>query len=327
MRVGLVTPWQTRCGLAEYAKNLVECSQGIDFKIVTWPLSFQHIVEETEDVDIIHFNYSSGWFNDIGLDEWQKFRDRGQPNILTFHDSSEEMVKKVVKLGLFDRIVVHTGTWNPYPKSVRWIFQPIKNVDTTGIPVHSKIGTAGFPFPWKGFPKVAHAANQLGVKYFAIMSESDQVDAYQMKKVVTDICPNSEVVVGWLEYETIVKRLAQCAMNVFAYDLSYQQLPMNGISAGVRFGLAARRPVIVSKCKMFEDLLDYPDEVYVAGDVLGETIIQVFKDIADGCVKLPNHFLEERSWEKGAEKYKNVYEELYDTESNDARRRLSRAGA
>lgn len=324
MKVGLITTWQTECGLAEYAKNLVECSEGVEFKIISFPLSFDHIVSETEGVDLIHFNYSSGWFNEVRLNEWQKFRKQGKPTMLTFHDSSDDMVMKIAPFGLFDKIVVHKKAATcEYPDNVVVIPQPVRVVDVSGIPVYSKIGTAGFPFPWKGFDRAAFAAHQLGVKFLAIMADSAQVNALIAREIVLGFCPTAEIIVDWLPYDAIVRRLAECAMTVFDYDTVYQQLPLNGISAGVRFGIAARRPVIVSRCKMFDDLLDYPDEIYVSDDVLGVTIIQVFKDILDGCVKLPKRILEDMSWDRCAKLYLGVYKELYDFKQNDERGRLS----
>jgi hypothetical protein len=79
-RIGLVTNWGERCGVAEYARNLVDHldGSGVEVKEIGEPLEFQHIFWETEDVDVIHFNYASGIFRKIKIEDWSLFRRKGQ---------------------------------------------------------------------------------------------------------------------------------------------------------------------------------------------------------------------------------------------------------
>lgn len=327
MKIGLVTNWSERCGVSEYARNLVEhCMlySDIQFKLVSYPLTYEHIAEETKDVDLIHFNYASGIFRYVGTNDWHKFRESGKKTLMTFHDSSPDMALAASKL--FDGVVIHGG--ESCAPNVVVIPQGVRLVDVSDIPLQGRVGTAGFPFPWKGFLRLAYAAKQLDLKCLMIMAESEQINAHQVKRDVLSICSSLEVIVGWFGYDEIVRHLASSIANVFPYDMGYrlgnQQYPMNGISAGVRFGLSARRPVIVSRCMMFNDLLPYEDEIYFAEDGLGleHTIIQVYKDVADGCAKMPKRILEDMSWDRCARLYNGIYEELYDFEPNDERGRL-----
>jgi hypothetical protein len=79
----------------------------------------------------------------------------------------------------------------------------------------------------------------------------------------------------------------------------------------VRFGLAAGRPVVVTRHHHFRDLFSYPDEVYfVENDDLTATVKKVLNDIDNGCAKFPNKLLEDMSWTKCASMYVDLYKGL-----------------
>jgi len=323
MKVALVSNWGEHCGVAEYGANLRTylLESDICFKQVGKPLTYDHVFQSTEDVDIIHFNYASAIFRFMELGDWPKFRSRGQKTMLTFHDSSVQMTEKIVQNNLFDRIVVHDPPRKGrpyYSPSVSLIPQPIR---LSYIPKNLNqfprtIGTAGFPFPWKGFLEVARTAKSMDMGYLALLSESDQIDAKKVRDQILEIHPKAEVEIAWFDYDTIVWKLSRCAVNVFAYD---ERAAVFGISASVRMALAAMRPVIVSDMEQFRDLKDYQDEVYLIKNGLVNAIERVMEDIEQGKEKRPKRILLDMNWPKCAGMYHQVYKELVgDLVSNNA---------
>lgn len=323
MRIGLVSNWGERCGVAEYAQNLVDHldGSGVEVKEVGLPLTFEHVFVETADVDVIHFNYASGIFRNMKLEDWPKFKSRGQKTMLTFHDSSQDMIQRISRSGLFDRMVVHekVDPWRKYIDAVTVIPQPVKLVYIPQTEVQQKIGVVGFPFPWKGFWRVAMAAKRLGLGFMALLSESDQVDVKGAEVDILRRYPAAEVNTEWLVYRHIIQKLAECSMTVFDYDYSYVGHPLYGISAAVRMAMAAKRPLLVSNCRQFRDLTDYEDEIYFIQNGLDETIHRVMEDIKNGRERKPNRILLDMNWTTCAEKYLHTYKELVrDTVANNA---------
>ncbi len=125
MRIGLVTNWDEKCAVAEYAKNLanhvVAHSKDVDFKIVTGTLDFDSVYQRTRDVDIIHFNYCAHAFAHMAPDGWQKFT--GQPRVFTLHESTDWWARKLATTNVADFIVVHDRCRDgaPMPANVKHI--------------------------------------------------------------------------------------------------------------------------------------------------------------------------------------------------------------
>jgi len=197
-------------------------------------------------------------------------------------------------------------------------------VELNGIKPELKIGTAGFPFPWKCFEAVAYVAQKVGVGFLAIIPESNKVDNLpEIKRYLKQVCPRTEFVQGWFTQDEVIRRLATCMATVFPYGPISLDTPFYGVSGAARFGLAARRPTIVSQCSMFQDLRNYKDEVYFVPppvndpELLGPTlhiieqaVRQVFSDEANSCARLPKKILEDMNWTRCAKMYTDVYREV-----------------
>ncbi len=325
MKLAFVSNWDERCGNAEYARNLVGHIQkhsDMDVKFVGRPLSFEHVYKETRDVDVIHFNCVTPEFRELAteFEPWTKFKEDGKALTMMLQDNTQSKTERAAQLvyredvskpwqRVFDAIAVHAAPDEgcSYPSNVRVIPHGIVSVDVSNVFPERKIGTAGFPMPWKGFVESAELARRFGVGYLAIMPASHHIDVEQTKRKVLEICPKAEVVTDWLPHEQIIRRLAECFVNVYAYDLDYPDRTFEGISGAVRFGLAAKRPVIVSKNSLFRDLAGYPNEVYIIEQRLENTLVKVVRDWNDGTTKVPKKILEDMSWSRVACQYLEMW--------------------
>ncbi len=310
MRIGLVTNWDEKCAVAEYAKNLanhvVAHSKDVDFKIVTGTLDFDSVYQRTRDVDIIHFNYCAHAFAHMAPDGWQKFKD-GPPRIFTFHESSDWWTRKLAGTGITDWLVVHDKCRDgaPMPVNVKHIPFGIPEVDLTGIEVEHKVGTFGCAFPWKGLYPLAYACGQLDMPLMALLSEPSADDCkigwQQLRAEMESVCPKLEISTEWMPQDEVIKKLATCKVIAFPFD---HCSPITGISASVRFGLAARRPLVLTRFFHFSDLFDYEYDVYFTDRGLQHTLMDAWCDYP----RLPDPIVRDMSWKRSAQMYCDLYQ-------------------
>jgi hypothetical protein len=335
MKVAVVTNWDEHCGNAEYAANLVHHAKrhsNVQIKIVPRPLTFDHIYAETRDVDLIHFNCVTPEFRSLTTEQWPwpRFKEGDKNLTMMLQDSSQLRIKKAAGfvhqneqskwVPVFDCIAVHEDPVDePYPPNVRVIPHGLLIEDVSDVKIQLKVGVAGFPMPWKGFIATAQAARNMKVGFLAIIPESKHVDVEQTKRLILEVHPEAEIVTEWLSQKQVIRRLAECFVTVFAYDEVYTGMEGHefaGISGGVRFGLSARRPIIISHCSLLRDLHKYPHEIYAInktaammgyGRGIEMAIRQVFDDYQVGCVRRPARILQDMNWDHTACMYLDMW--------------------
>ncbi len=264
MRIGLVTNWETKCAVAEYARNLVEhvqkANRRLEFKIISPPMSFQRVWTETRDCDVIHFNYAMHIFRDMELDGWGKFRNEKQKVIMTLHESSDFLVRNILREKIVDEMILHDAPRDGMgiPEEVRVIPFGVRHVDLSGIKVRPRsVATFGCAFPWKGLHELAYACDSLNMALTILMSEPDsekgKINWDKLYAELRALNPTVTFIKAWLPEDQAIRMLASYACIAFPFD---ERAPVTGISASVRFGISARRPLILRKIVHFSDL--YP---------------------------------------------------------------------
>jgi len=350
IRVGLVTNWQEACAVAEYANSLVMHTHDpeIQFKIITRPLSYEHIVNESRDVDVLHFNVAWWLFDHITGEQWKSFRKRGKRVLITLHESYEPEIRSLGGLGpAADAIVVHEQpsdsiAWPEgfyyIPQGVRLV-EGIKQFEFGQCEDHSpdfeckdcntkdarvragkwKLGTLGFPFWWKNYQLTAKVARKLGLGFMFLMGKpkSDKIDLDAITREILDIHPEAEIVTGWQPYDYMVRRLSECVATVYPYN---ETAKIFGVSAGVRMGIAAGRPIIISQHQQqFKDVRKYADEVYeVHSSKLEEAVMGVLRDTRESCERKPAVLLKDMSWTQCATKYVELYKKLVNQNAEES---------
>lgn len=111
----------------------------------------------------------------------------------------------------------------------------------------------------------------------------------------------------WLSTNDEISRLSCSTFNVCWYHNTGR-----GVSMAAGFNLASRRPLLVSHSTMFEHLLPWEDEIYMAplGASLNEWLDKVLYDIHRGQEKRPRRVLEELSWARVATHIKQLWESI-----------------
>ncbi len=299
--VDLITSWQERCGIAEYALDLTQNVKDVKFVMHGRPFS-AHDVFEGDIVHLIHGIYlMRHWLPE----DTQRLRDAGKKTLCTYCDTTDIWSGNELSHS-FDRVVVHEPTLD---ESAVVIPHGIPGWKNPGIAPQNKIGTAGFPVEHKGFLELARVAKDLGVGFLAIAPESEHADTHAVMQQVREICPEAEIITDWLHRASVISKLAECAVVAFTHRNPGSH---TGISGSVRMGLAAGRPTVTSRSSQFKDLFSYADEIYILPTdnhddrQLRGVVEQALKPEA----KTPKRILEDMSWEHSGQMYKDVYRQL-----------------
>lgn len=219
-------------------------------------------------------------------------------------------VERISSLDLADAVITH----EPISRPTEVIPVGIWIVKGLAEKVEPMIGTAGFPFPWKQLEITAGVAKSLGVKYrlmapyYDYDKEAEDLPGY-IKGISDILGPLADIHNEWLPVEDVIRELSECAVNVFWFN-SQGLGALQGQSGSVRIGLAARRPIIISRHRKFTTLFPYEDELYIA-----DTVEQV-REFAEGILqapekaKRPKRILSEMGWPAAGRKHAVLIERL-----------------
>lgn len=312
MKIALVTSCEERCGIAEYARNLLtnlyETSPGeATFEVIPHTVSYGEIKSFIYErkCDVVHFNYEPGLFGG-----WlpQHIRSLGKPTLLTLH-TSQDGSNRSEFTDSFTRVVVHEGQDEGNIRYIPMGIPQYKGNDVEESCISYDVGTCGFPFPWKGFPEVVKACKLLGLRCLVIAPESRHANALQMRDQLHAIYNNGRLSVNtkWNTQDQVIARLKNCKVTVFAYHGNNY-----GISAACRLGLATGNPIIVSTSRQFRDLQPYVDEIdFISQPPDPEEIARaILNQLDESTKKVPKRVLSDFSFKRVGEMYMNQYREL-----------------
>lgn len=300
IKVALVTTYAERCGIAEYAKSLVAALSG--------RITFDIYDRDRWDVgkiaaggyDIFHLNYEAGlftqWFN---VRELWRIKETHRPTVMTLHNSRAHNVNPLT--ASFDKVVVHEKTSDGFthiPEGIREGF----NID---LPDRDTLGTAGFPFPHKGFKEVAETSKILGTGCFMIGPTSRHVDTDAVETAVKEINFRVTYIKEYWPEDKVISTLRDSAgVLMFPY-----QGDCSGISGAVRLGLATGRPIVLTRNQMFRDLFAYEDEIEFAQSHNPRHLVDAVMRVTRNG-KRPRRVISDMGWSKSAAMYEQLYKEL-----------------
>jgi hypothetical protein len=289
MKVLLVTPWDTPCGIAEHSYYLQQAVEAADPGIEVLPhpagLDPEVVVARetwiTERDDLIHLNYHAALHSRWTPDYIRQLQGRGYKVVVTFHDTgvpNSDLCKAICAAA--DAVVVHEPFDDlPAEKVHYWRMgvpaaEPAYSVHPfmgwVGQPV---LGSIGFPFPWKHYDQLAKITAQAGWALLLIAPNTtpeQQVRWHELNphiRVIPEFVPRGEA----------ISLLACCDATAFIYVCHN-----TGQSAALLQGIAARKPVFaLSTCRQFRALFYDP---------LGCEVIRwcdTFEEVANHLLRCP----------------------------------------
>jgi glycosyltransferase involved in cell wall biosynthesis len=321
--VALLTTWEERCGIYSHSLNIVNHRvPGIEYIIVPRPWSVEQILVAAEPCQVVHVSYEHTLHGHlVGTGIFQRLREMGKITVCTFHNfwpddgryaiSSPFYTRQNPILKEFDAVVVQDSHTDPKDGFI-YIPQGVMDVPKAST-VEPKLGTAGFPTEAKGSLIMARVAQHLGLGVMQFMPESKHADTHGMAARIRNMVPTADLYFDFHPQEYIATRLSECLLTCWLYRVFAGQ---SGIAGSVRLGLAAGRPVVVSRAGMYRDLFDYEDEIYFvdSDQPTSENVLpvvqKVLADIKAGNPKRSDRIIKECSWRKCGQMYADLYRKL-----------------
>lgn len=303
------TNMHERCGNAEYARDL-------ERELKRWftEVTRSDIAPVNFPCDVVIMNWHPARVG-IPYETIKECRDQGKVVIIIWQNSLPTVWEAGNALCAASAVVAH----EPMEISNLKVHYIPHGIPILDVPEHTtngqlKIGTAGFPFLWKRNDVVAEAAKRFNAKLILFGPTNEHFDAMEhLRGIDGHLAGNTEIVQNWLPAEDIIKRLAECDVNIFWFQ-SKQEDDTHGQSGSVRLGIAARKPVIISHHRKFRTLMEYASELckelYVAWEE--EDVYHFIEEILSDPAKArrPCKVLKDQGWPSTGKMYADLIEQL-----------------
>jgi hypothetical protein len=301
--VGMVTTWNTQCGIGEYSSNLARAMRrrdDVDLKIFGSVNEGERAVRE----------YAAG--------ETPVFRVQAWDPAASYEFDIETVLAA-------DLDVLHIQYSNLFYKRKRLIELMRRFEGVVALTYHDKIVPRN-TFP-HGFPDLLYAHREdVGIggrRYIpqGIDVRPPVVKTFGLGKsrddLIAELCERNgwrlETSFGerrWLEHEELYQWLRDCDAIVLWYD---EDLTSGG-SAAAPLAIATRRPVFVNDTEWFRDLPHRTATLRKVADL--EELEREMRDV------LEDPYAAERSWDTVADTHVTDYREALAARAEGARRRM-----
>jgi len=333
LRVLLVTPWDTPCGIAEHSWYLKQAVEAADPEIQIVPCPQYLDPRSMEEVRsplmdgadrIVHLNYQASLHSRWTPKEILRLRRWNWKVLVTFHDTgvpNSGLCKAICEAA--DAVVVHEPFDDLPAEKVRywrmgvpgsggpWQFGRVSSSDPSrdqfkAFSAQPVLGSIGFPFGWKNYDQLAKITGEIG---WALLLLAPNATTEQAIKWRT-LNPNHYLRIDFVPRHEALSLLSGCDATAFTYVCHN-----TGQSGAILQGIAARKPVIaLHTCRQMRAL-------YL--DPLGlETIrwCETFEEVAfalrtvsiERCDPGIVALAKQDSWQHLGEKYAALYRELAD---------------
>jgi hypothetical protein len=241
--------------------------------------------------------------------------------VITVHDSFETF-SLMQERGFLDprgadAIVVHEPVEGLDGANVHFVRQGVLGPCSSGSQSCSSslvpsgrptVGSAGFPFPWKGFDALARASAAAGWSLLLLAPRATIEDCERWQS----LNPNCEIIPQWLPREEIVARLSQCQATAWLYSGGG-----SGTSGAIRLGIAARRPLIAYRNRQFRDLENEPLMWAGGEDGVTEQLdsLATWPHLEEVCVDQVSAIASRDSWPNVAKRYLEIYKAVLEIKS------------
>lgn len=317
MRVALITSWPpVLCGVAEYNQNLVKHKAAdVEYKIIqgaSWdkPFTDDQVLNESQDCDIVHLSWERGLMRGLTPGVFNHLRGQRKKLVISYlniwpggpNGEDTQMISR------FDVILSHDAVM---AKQHNYVYIPHGILEADAVPddkVEMKLGMAGFPKHNKGGHIMAQVARELGLGILMFAPHSMHADAPGAAAHARTFVPGAEIVHDFMPQEHIVRRLSECVVNCALWCTHDEE---SGVSGSVRFGIGAKRPVVISRAPMYRDLFPYEDELYFVDTQFPtfENVLPVVKEALE-AKKRPDRIMKDMNWTRVAEQHAEVYRGL-----------------
>lgn len=264
MKALFVNSAEPNCGVHQFGLNLwriIETSKKIKFEYCA-PTSEAQLISTIDATkpEIVFFNFYPCTFPWLTLSTLDAVRARGAKLVSIYHE---------VRITGFDAYVYPDPTFaGNYRQLNQWfpMGRPLPKAQEVSA-IHREIpliSSSGFGFAWKGHRRLTRmvveqferATLRLHLP-FAKFGDADGTQARETadccRAIVAFTNPNIELLVdhNFMEPEQFVDWLAESDLNAYLYD---EADASRGIASTTDHALAARRPIALTRTRMFRHL-------------------------------------------------------------------------
>lgn len=319
LRVRLVTPWQTACGIAEHSAMLKDAVEAADPAIALTPETEldPHRLEIAPGT-VLHLNYQAALHSRWTPAVIAARAAAGIPVVVTYHDTgvpNSDQCKGVIAAAT--AAVVHepfddlpADSTHYWRMGVPEYTKPYRRVLHDGCPV---LGTVGFPFPWKNYDALCEITAAAGWALLLVAPGATDEDVARWQALQ----PRLTVCQDFVPQPLLVAMLSGCDATAFLYTCANA-----GQSGALLLGIAACQPVIaLASCRQFRAL--YEDRrgkdaiLWVESLAQAETMLRRLDqqrtryDLPPAALALPDlptqRLAAQESWRPLGEKYAALY--------------------
>ncbi len=296
MKVAIVTTWAEKCGLATYSENIVRSLPDIEWRILgreSWGPAFSDIPANSAGCDVVHIMHHGGLMASMSPEVvWAC----GKTVITQQCIGSEEV---------FSAATVKTA--HVQIPGYRFVPHGIHTIDKTESEMDPpSIGCCGIPFGGKGHLEAVQIARLAGLGVNLVIPVNPHTST-GMAEHIEASCEQygipCQITTDWLDEGDISRILSRSVANIFFYTRS-----ANGISGAVRMGLAAARPVIVSKHSQFQDII--AEGAVTVADSMKAAADMVRTKMTRDALVLPTDLLSKWDYAKTSQMYQAIYNEV-----------------
>ena len=338
MKVGIITSWGTRCGIAEYSRDFLEAIKGkadpyiIPIDVALDFSRFKFIVKEFSNPDALIFMFEHGLTKGFEpFKNWVlKFHSLIQhPKLFVLaHQVSEgDNWKSLVTPPdiKVDGVIVHSKhmlDWAyviPHPCKV---YPEIKKEQARSKleleEYHPIISTFGFPFPHKRFDIIIEAFRKVQAKYpnallIMLCSRWRDESATAMEEAkLKKLASNLNVLYINDKYE-----VDEFMPYLFASDIyvtSQEEKDRKIISGSALMGVTARRPIITNTSTIYKQIHPYALIVPKGNpEMLAKRIIDLVEnpELYDYYARLSREAYETFNWNVQINNFLKIFYEHY----------------
>jgi glycosyltransferase involved in cell wall biosynthesis len=291
-----------RCGVAQYAGELVDALRGLGFVTPQAP-------EPALDGGLLHLQHEHSLIAPDQLaDVTRRAADRRVPLVVTEHTVRRQVDDWE---GQVAALVAHSAEGAALLQN-RWPAQRVEHIPhgcPTWFPPRKRrrgrvIGTFGFLEPHKGLTRLLGAAARLGDVELFMVGSTREAWADEWFAGVPMTLPVRRVGEFLDEWEIARRLAAEADVLVFPYE----EPRFDAVSGAVRVGLASGVPVVTSPTTWFRDLRHATFQT----DDLAEGIARLLDDTAlrDDLTDAARQHCHDHSWARAAQRHVDLYASL-----------------
>lgn len=347
LRIGLITTWNTRCGIAEYSRALAGALQACGHTVVI--LANYPVNPVPGDEGGVYRFFYTGWHQERGVDADLVVRAVTGHALDVVHIQYQNFIYPSDVLPVFRRLATYAplvatlhdaGVPGEFPRdrvaraivhqaaTARMLCWPEAVIIPHGVhdvpapPLHEvrqRLGiTSGHVLCSHGFGRtdyriVLQAVRDLVPRYpdllYVVLGPEGYVEAVRPAAQDLGVEGHVRLVGGFLPLRSLFDWMHAADMTVFYYP----EAGVEGVSSSAcRRGIAARRPAILTDVGWTRDL---PNELKVpCGDIgaLRERIVRIFEDAAfrEALLARQEWLIRETGWARTAERHEQVYRQV-----------------